>query len=90
MDNGQRIRLMMLVDLTRAFALRWMEACRRGRDLEKRVYGRAQCMQCRAAVSLVRAGERNRITYFCPRCQSREARCSPRARGSALQGGCPR
>ena len=34
-------------------------------------------MPCRLQVGLVRAGEKNRITYFCAKCQSREASLRP-------------
>ena len=69
-------RLGRLVDAVRAFAQRWHEACRRGVGIAKDIYGATACA-CGAQVGLVRAGEKNRITYYCPRCQSREASLTP-------------
>lgn len=70
------IRLGLLVDALRAFAQRWHEACRRGVGISKRIYGSTVCA-CGQEVGLVRAGEKNRITYFCAKCQSREASLLP-------------
>ena len=80
-------RLGILVDVVRAFAQRWHEACRRGVGIAKRVYGATVCA-CGRQVGLVRAGEKNRITYFCPSCQSREASLTPTIarRGGSLLG----
>lgn len=80
-------RLGLLVDVVRAFAQRWHEACRRGSGIAKRVYGATAC-SCGAQVGLVRAGEKNRITYFCPSCQSRGASLTPSIapRGDSLLG----
>jgi hypothetical protein len=69
-------RLGLLVDVLRAFAQRWHDACRRGVGISKRIYGATVCA-CGQQVGLVRAGEKNRITYFCPKCQSREASLQP-------------
>lgn len=77
-------RLGMLVDVARAFAQRWHEACKRGAGITKRVYGVTVCT-CGAQISLVRAGDKNRITYFCPVCQSREASLT---QNIARRGGC--
>ena len=83
-------RLVLLVTMARAFAQRWHEACRRGVGIAKRVYGRTcTACACGAQISLIRAGEKNRITYYCPRCQSREASLTPaiaRGRGGSLLG----
>ena len=80
-------RLVLLVNVARAFAQRWHEACRRGVGISKRVYGLTAC-GCGSQTSLIRAGEKNRITYYCPRCQSREASLTPAIarRGGSLLG----
>ena len=80
-------RLVLLVNVARAFAQRWHEACRRGVGIQKRVYGLTACA-CGALISLVRAGEKNRITYFCPRCQTRETSLTQAIarRGGSLLG----
>lgn len=80
-------RLALLVDATRAFAQCWHDSCRRGVGIAKRVYGKTACA-CGEPISLVRAGEKNRITYFCRTCQSQQASLMahiPR-RGSSLLG----
>ena len=81
-------RLLWLINAARDFAKRWHALCRRGAGhrIRKGAYGATVCA-CGAPISLVRAGEKNRITYFCPGCQTREASLAdtiPRRGGSLL------
>lgn len=59
--------------MLRDFAKYWYECCRLGKPSRKKVYGQLTCHVCGALINLVRTGDRNRITYFCPKCQSKQA-----------------
>ncbi|NXJ60965.1 NEIL3 Endonuclease, partial [Rostratula benghalensis] len=60
-----------LVKMTRDFTLLFYKCCRSGSPLHKHygVYKRRRCGQCAGRVTGCRLGERDRVTFFCPRCQ---------------------
>jgi hypothetical protein len=54
----------------RSFSLSWLDACRKNNgNIFKNIYGRNTCSSCNTRVTLIRNGNMQRITYYCPSCQ---------------------
>ncbi|NWQ86348.1 NEIL3 Endonuclease, partial [Burhinus bistriatus] len=60
-----------LVKMTRDFTLLFYKCRKTGSPLYKhyKVYKRPTCGQCNGKITVCRLGEKNRMTYFCSRCQ---------------------
>ncbi|XP_059541775.1 endonuclease 8-like 3 isoform X1 [Myotis daubentonii] len=71
-----------LVKMTRDFSLLFYRCRKAGLAVSKhyKVYGRPHCGRCRSRITVCRLGENSRMTYFCPRCQSQDARRADRGR----------
>ena len=80
-------RLRLLLQRLHDFARRWMECCRKRRQIEKRVYGRTSCLSCEGAVTLIRSTQDARITYFCGRCQNEFGSCTAHLPTGSVCGG---
>jgi formamidopyrimidine-DNA glycosylase len=63
-------KLLQLVEHLRDFSREWFVCSMKRRDIDKSIYGRSSCRRCGAAVCLIRAGQMQRITYYCSKCQS--------------------
>ncbi|EPQ13999.1 Endonuclease 8-like 3, partial [Myotis brandtii] len=69
-----------LVKMTRDFSLLFYRCRKAGLAVSKhyKVYGRPHCGRCRSRITVCRLGENSRMTYFCPHCQSEDARRADR------------
>ena len=65
-------RLDSLVNKLRSFAAHWLLCCRKNKTIVKAVYGLKNCSSCGAQIKLVRSGVAQRITFYCPLCQTIE------------------
>ncbi|XP_061541495.1 endonuclease 8-like 3 [Phycodurus eques] len=68
-------RLHHLVKMTRDFTLLFYKCRKSGSALytHYKVYKRPRCGRCSAAITVCRLGDNGRMTYFCERCQKRDA-----------------
>ncbi|KAJ8262213.1 hypothetical protein GJAV_G00163880 [Gymnothorax javanicus] len=68
------VQIHHLVKMTRDFTLLFYKCRKTGSPLYKhyKVYKRPSCGQCGGKITVCRLGEDGRMTYFCPRCQSRD------------------
>eukprot|EP00927_Polykrikos_kofoidii_P043639 TRINITY_DN37716_c0_g1_i1.p1 TRINITY_DN37716_c0_g1~~TRINITY_DN37716_c0_g1_i1.p1 ORF type:complete len:761 (+),score=85.40 TRINITY_DN37716_c0_g1_i1:58-2340(+) len=69
-DELPRGKWCALLEGLRDCAQRWYASLRGRGRLVKSCYGCQSCSRCRGRVMLVREGDLQRVTYFCPRCQS--------------------
>lgn len=79
-----------LIEELRSFSNLWYAHCTTSYNGQlmgcchlMRIYGHWTCCVCRSQISLIKEGTRQRITYFCPRCQPSgivESRCQPHRR----------
>ncbi|CAJ1371139.1 unnamed protein product [Effrenium voratum] len=65
-----------LLEELHRFSDLWYQHCQKSQDGQHmgcchlmRIYGHWTCSSCQGPISLIKEGRRQRITYFCPRCQ---------------------
>jgi formamidopyrimidine-DNA glycosylase len=61
--------LIQLVHNLQEFSIDWYKCTEKNKQVHMDIYGMDSCHVCQRAVSLIRQGQYDRITYFCNNCQ---------------------